>query len=370
VKSDWRRWLTEAFTRGARTRSGPGPLVLRQLALAAIVLGIALLAGCRGDGSQYREFPQTTLEPTTDYGWKIQSLFELILWWSVPVFVLVEGGLLYLVWRFRARPGQPRPRQIHGSTKLEVAWTIAPALILVVIAVPTVQTIFDIGGPPPTDSLEVEVIGHQWWWEFRYPSLGIVTANEPHLPVGQNVGFDLRSDDVIHSFWFPRLGGKRDVVPNHVNRMWFMPETPDVYLGQCAEFCGTSHANMRMRAIADSPADWGSWVAAQQAPAMTTPEAARGVELFNTRGCIGCHNIVGVNAQTFQINAESGKIGPNLTHVGSRTTIAAGLFENNPTEMANWLRDPPAMKPGSLMPKLGLSEDDISALVAYLESLK
>jgi cytochrome c oxidase subunit 2 len=217
----------------------------------------------------------------------------------------------------------------------------------------------------------VDVIGHQWWWEFHYPEIGVVVANEPHLPVGRNVAFDLHSDDVIHSFWFPRLGGKRDVVPNHVNHMWYMPAEAGEYLGQCAEYCGTSHANMRMKAIADDPADWDRWVKAQQAPAAAvTPATAKGAELFNNRGCTGCHNIVGVNAEAGKTNSETSKIGPNLTHFGSRTTLAAGLYPNDRARLADWLRDPPAMKPGSLMPKLGLGEDDITALVDYLESLK
>jgi cytochrome c oxidase subunit 2 len=333
--------------------------------LAAIAVGLTLLTGCVG--SHYREFPQTTLEPVTEYGWQIQSLFELILWLAAFVFVTVEGWLVYTVWRFRARPGQARPKQVHGNTRVEIAWTIAPAVVLAFIAIPTVQTIFVIGGDAPHDSMKVEVVAHQWWWEFRYPELNVVTANELHLPVNRDVDFDLKSADVVHAFWFARLGGKRDVVPTHTNKIWYKtpaePGPPEGYLGQCAEFCGASHANMRMLAFVDSQADFDIWAKNQTAPAASpTPAAARGAETFQRSACIGCHTIAGTPA--------AGKVGPDLTHIGSRTTIAAGLLKNAPNEMARWLRDPPEVKPGSLMPKLGMSENDIADLVVYLESLK
>jgi cytochrome c oxidase subunit 2 len=343
-----------------------GPLLLRQAGGTALVLGTALLSGCVG--SHYRDYPQTTLEPITEYGWGIQRLFELILWMAAVVFVAVEGWLIYTVWRYRWRPGQPRPKQIHGNTRFEIAWTIAPAIVLAIIAVPTVQTIFHIGGPPPPASFTIQVIGHQWWWEFRYPELGIVTANEVHMPVGKTVNFEMTSADVIHAFWFPRLGGKRDVVPTHTSHIWLdtprEPSGPEGYPGQCAEFCGASHANMRMRAFVDSEVDFEAWVSNQQKPAgpPLSAAAARGAQLFQQRGCAGCHTVAGTEAR--------GEIGPNLTHIGSRVTIAAGVLDNKPDDMARWLSDPPAVKPGSLMPKLGLSDPDIEALIAYLDSLR
>ena len=344
-------------------RSGPGapPRAIWWPAVAALGLGLVLLAGC-----SVPYLPQNSLEPETEYGWKIQHLFELILWLAAFVFVVVEGALLYTIWRYRARPGQGRPRQIHGNTRLEIAWTIAPAVVLAVIAVPTIQTIFAIGGPPPTDSLQVEVIGHQWWWEFRYPQLNVVTANEVHMPAGKNVSFDLKSADVIHSFWFPRLGGKRDVVPTHTYHLWLdAPQQPAEYFGQCAEFCGASHANMRMRAFVDSQANFDAWVKNQLAPATPpAPQVANGSEIFQRSACIGCHTISGTNAR--------GEVGPNLTHVGSRKSIAAGVLENTPQEMTRWIEDPEAIKPGAKMPafKGAMSDDDIAAVVAYLQSLK
>jgi cytochrome c oxidase subunit 2 len=363
VGCEWQAPLTAGRGSDPRERRSACSLVLRQAGLVALVLGTAVLSGCVG--SHYEQYPQTTLEPITEYGWKIQRLFELILWPAAFVFVVVEGALLYTIWRFRARPGREPHRQLHGNTTFEIAWSIAPAIVLAIIAVPTVTTIFEIGGEPAPDSLKVEVIGHQWWWEFRYPDLNVVTANEVHMPAGRGINFELKSADVVHAFWLPRLGGKRDVLPTHTYYLWLdAPSEPGMYLGQCAEYCGISHANMRVRGFVDSQADFDSWVRNQQTPAATpvSAEAARGAEVFQRSACIGCHNIAGTNAR--------GQIGPDLTHIGSRTSIAAGLYENNRTEMARWIRDPPAMKPGSLMPKLGMSEDDIAAIVAYLESLK
>lgn len=327
------------------------------------LLGVAVLAsGCWGPHA--REFPQTTLEPTTEYGWKIQRLFELILVPAAFVFVVVEGMLVYTLIRFRAKPGAPRPRQIHGNTTFEIAWTIAPAVVLAIIAVPTVQTIFAIAAPAPAGSLRVEVVGKQWWWEFRYPEYNFVTANELHIPVGRTVEFDISSTDVIHSFWFPRLGGKRDAVPTRHNHMFFMAEQPDSYLGQCAEFCGESHANMRMRAFSDAPADFEAWVKRQQSPAAAPAPgpAATGAEIFQRSACVGCHAIQGTNAK--------GQTAPDLTHIGSRTTLASGIIDNTPEEMARWIRNPGAVKPGALMPAGLVSDQDLPAVVAYLQGLK
>jgi cytochrome c oxidase subunit 2 len=307
--------------------------------------------------------PQTTITPVTDFGREINSLYLLVTVLAAFVFITVEGALLYAVFRFRARPGDGQPRQIHGNTRLEIAWTLAPALILVVIAVPTIRTIFATQTEPPPNALRVRVIGHQWWWEFQYPDLGIVTANELHLPTGRPVALSLESADVIHSFWVPKLGGKRDAIPNRVNHLWFTIDEPGVYLGQCAEYCGTQHANMRMRVIVQTPAEFEQWVQAQKTvPQPTTAEAQQGAQLFARSACVGCHTVAGTPAQ--------GKQGPDLTHVGSRTTLAAGIIPNTPENLARWLKDPQAIKPGNKMPTLGLSDADIRLLVAYLTSLK
>jgi cytochrome c oxidase subunit 2 len=324
------------------------------------LLAVAVSA-CAGD-----RYAQSTLHPKSDFAWLIQDLFVGTFWWAVLVFVVVEGLLLYAVIRYRARPGAPAPKHIHGHTALEIGWTIAPALILVFIAVPTVQAIFRTQGEAPEGALRVEVVGHQWWWEFRYPELGIVTANELHLPVGKPVALEMTTVDVLHSFWIPALGGKRDVINNRVNRLSFTPDSLGEYLGQCAEYCGASHANMRMRAVVESEADFQAWVAREAggpAPLDSGSLAWQGRQIFSRQACIGCHTMKGVPVAV-------GKIGPDLSHVGSRRTIAAGLFPNTTENLRRWVAHAPDMKPGSLMPPMLLSDAELDALVAYLQSAK
>jgi cytochrome c oxidase subunit 2 len=330
------------------------------LPLVALVLLVLLcLAGCRPD-----EFPQTTLTPHSNYADAIQSLLEKLVFWVVVIFVVVQSLLIYTVVRFRSRPGAPDPKPVHGNTALEVGWTVAPAIILALIAVPTVLTIYQTQGRVPAGALEVTAVGHQWWWEFKYPGLGITTADEMHVPNGRPVNVTIESADVVHSFWFPAIGGKRDAIPEHHNHMWFTPDRVGTFPGQCAELCGISHANMRMKLMVEEPAAFDAWVARQQAPPAapeSTSVAWRGKQVFTQSACIACHTINGVSA---------GVIGPNLTHVGGRTTIAGALFENNAENLGRWIEDPPGRKPGSLMPKLNLPPDQVAALVAYLQSLK
>jgi len=245
---------------------------------------------------------------------------------------------------------------------MEIGWTIAPALILLVIAIPTWQVIFEMS-EVPEDSLEVHVIGHQWWWDIRYPELGITTANEIRLPVDRPVHVILSTEDVIHSFWVPQLIGKQDMMPGRINSVWFTPTDPGTYYGQCVEFCGTSHANMRFRVVVHSANEFESWVTTQTtAPEKVSGNALVGAEVFATGACVACHTIDGTPG--------IGVTGPNLTHVGGRLTLAAGVLDNTPDEMARWLRSPETIKPGSKMPNLGLTEAEISALVSYLQSLK
>lgn len=334
------------------------PPLRRHFTSLVALLGLGLLAACGGP------YPQSTLAPVSDFGRDIDKLFTGIFWWAVGVFVVVEGLLLFSVLRFRHREGAPMPVQHHGNTALEITWTLAPALILVFIAVPTVRTIFKTAGEAPAGALRVEVIGHQWWWEYRYPDLEIVTANELHLPVGRPVAVDITSADVIHSWWTPRLGGKRDAIPNHHTRISFTPDSVGIYPGQCVEYCGASHANMRLRTFVESDSIFQAWVAAQKTtptvPAKGSPEEA-GRQALQRYGCIGCHAIAGFS---------TGTIGPNLTHVGGRATIAGGTMMNTEQHLHDWIADPPAMKPGSMMPNMHASPPDIMALVAYLQSLK
>ncbi len=317
-----------------------------------------LLSACAG------EFPQSSLHPTADFSRDIDVLYRTIFWWAVGVFVVVESALLFVILRYRERPDSPEPRHIHGSTVLEVAWTLAPAVVLVFIAVPTIRTIFKTEAPLPADALEVEVIGHQWWWEFRYPELGLTTANEMHVPQGRKIALTMTSDDVIHSFWAPKLGGKRDVIPGRTTRIAFAADSVGEVYGQCAEFCGDSHANMRFRVIVDDPSGFDTWVQNELSPPAAvdslSAQAQAGAQLYMTKGCLACHAITGRSA---------GVLGPNLTHLATRGTIAAGILPNDADGLARWLRNPPLEKPGSLMPQIPLTEDEIASLVAYLQTL-
>lgn len=325
--------------------------------LSCVALAVS---GCAGP------FPQSTLHPRSDFAWAIDRLFTGIFWWALVVFVIVESILLFVLIRFRHREGRPVPKPTHGHTVMEIAWTLAPAVILVFVAVPTVRTIFATAGDAPPGALKVEVLGHQWWWEFRYPDLGLVTANEMHVPVATPVQLSITSADVIHAFWAPALGGKRDAIPGQVTRIAFRADSVGDYSGQCAEFCGASHANMRLRVLVDSDSAFRAWAAGQAAgPAAVPPGslAERGRQLFGRSACLACHTVAGVS---------QGILGPSLTHVGSRTTIASGLFPNDSFHLARWIADAPSLKPGSLMTRMAppLTDADVAALVAYLQSLQ
>ena len=308
--------------------------------------------------------PATTLAPKSDFGRVSYDIFLSIFWWDAGIFLVVSAVLVGIIFRFRERDPQTLPPQVRGNARLELAWTVAPVVVLTLIAFPTVRAVFRTQATPPRAALGVRVTGHQWWWEFEYPELGIRTATELHLPVGRPVRLELRSPDVIHSFWIPQLGGKRDTPPGKVNRIVLTPTTPGRYYGQCAEFCGASHANMRMLAVVEAPAEFDAWVARQRAPVATPADgspAAAGLRAFTTGACVGCHTITGVSA---------GVVGPDLTHVGSRTTIAGGMLPNTPGTLTAWLADPPGVKPGSIMPDLHLSVADVRALTEYLATLK
>jgi cytochrome c oxidase subunit 2 len=473
---------------------------LRRLASYALFAAFAIAAlSCN------EAHPNSTLVPHSDFGREIDFLWNRLLLLGTIVFVLVEGALIFVVFKYRRRENQGTPPQTHGSTPLEITWTLIPAVILVFIAVPTVKTIFITQAAAAPGSLNIDVTGHPWWWDFKYPEYGVTTAHEIYLPVGRTVNFRLRSADVIHSFWTPELGGKRDVVTNRTNYLWYTPDTSvanSVWNGFCAEYCGTSHANMRFRVFTVTPAQFESWVAGQKMPArfgavapaapttgapspapqgtgVTTPGGAntptqpaqaaaqgiaqrssgtgavggtqpaiarslnpaanpgassglvgvasasaattagalppgyifprdkipafavpqsptpaglkftpgltgnahRGQQVFSSSLCVGCHSIAGNPAAM-------GTTGPNLTHVGSRSTIAAGRYPNTAAYLALWIKNARLMKPGVIMPTLGLDEYDpqlktkvtsaaggltdqqIADIVAYLSVLK
>ncbi len=438
---------------------------VRQLAPAMAMAGLLLALGACGG-----EYPNSTFNHHTELNTLTDSLWDTLLLWGTIVFVIVEVLLLYIVWKFRKREGGPPPVMTHGNTTMELTWTILPIVILVIIAVPTVKTIFKTQAPAPAGALEIEVIGHQWWWEYRYPQYGFQTANEFYLPAGRTVHFTLHTFDVLHSFWVPQMGGKRDLISNKTNHIWYTPNanTADsAWNGFCTEYCGASHANMRIRAFTVSPEHFDQWVAGQKAPAFTTAapptaapaakapaskgmasaappggatvasaglladqsnaqatppaaapapapvagwvfprenlpahvipqtplpknltfddavlangDAARGEAVFKGKGACGsCHILMVTDKLTLA--------GPNLTHVGSRHTIASGLYPNDPQHLARWIKNAVKMKPGALMQVIGAGEIDpktkqptkfgaltdaeIADVVAYLRALK
>lgn len=426
----------------------------RNAGAAALTVALALLmAACGGN------HPDSIFHSRTDFNRDVDQLFKLLIYAGSAVFIFVEVILVLTLIKFRKRPGQPEPQHVHGNTTLEIAWTVIPLLILIVIAIPSVRVIFKTQAKARADALQVEVIGHQWWWEFRYPQYTtrnatgrldtLITANELYLPLGKTVNFTLKSKDVIHSFWVPALAGKRDVIPNHTNYMWYTPDstTMDAWNGACVEYCGTSHANMRFKAFTVSQADFESWAAHQlqpgegapvpvapsavgttpaagATPAVTqvavTPPAApvaqagfvafphdkipahavpqtplpkdlafddntlasgnatNGAKLVSSGMCIACHTIRGVPTMM-------GVVGPNLTHIGSRSTFGAGLYPMDARHLARWIKHSAKLKPGSLMNSFGIGEFDpvtkstvkigytdpqIADIVAYLTSLK
>jgi cytochrome c oxidase subunit II len=305
----------------------------------------------------------STLVARSDMARDVLGLYALITWACVGIGLIVFGVLAYVLVRFRSRPDSALPPQTHGRPWLEIAWTIGPALILLVIAIPTVQVIFrtQTQAKPP-DALEVVVRGYQWWWELSYPGLGIVTANELVVPAGRPIYFALEGPDVLHSFWVPKFGGKRDVVPGRRNAITVIPDEPGEFWGQCAEFCGVSHANMGLRVIVASPTDFEQWAARQRSAAVEPAgDAVAGKAIFAGSACVGCHTVRGVSA---------GVLGPDLTHFGSRRTLAAGAYPNTPDRLAAWVRDAPRMKPGVKMPAFAYTDEQAKALAAYLTSLK
>lgn len=436
-------------------------------AVALTVAVAALMAACGGD------HPDSIFHQRTDFNRDVDFLFKILIYAGTAVFIFVEAILVWTLIKFRARPGQAEPEHVHGNTTLEIAWTVIPLIILAIIGFPTVKIILKTQGQARSDALQVEVIGHQWWWEFRYPQFTttgangkvdtLVTANELYLPLGKTVNFALKTKDVIHSFWIPALAGKRDLISNHTNYLWFTPDsaTEGAWNGACVEYCGASHANMRFKTFTVTQADFDSWAAHQLTPAVgsaapaapaaavptagaaappqtqaqtSTPAAnqpgagvpaspapqtpvtqagfigfardkmpaytipqtplppglnfddnllananpANGPNLLLKGTCVGCHVVRG---NPMMVST----LGPSLTHIGSRTTIGAGLFPNDPRHLARWIKNAPLMKPGIAMPTIGagqydpvrkmlsiikLTDQEIADLVAYLNTLK
>ncbi len=278
--------------------------------------------------------------------------------------------MLYVVIRYRQRPGddEHEPAQIYGSNQIELAWTVIPVLIIVVLFLSTVRVIFVIQhSRQPKQALSVMVIGHRYWWEFRYPAYGVVTANELHVPVTSDpkhplpTYLKLATADVDHSFWVPRLNGKQDLIAGQVNDMWIEPEATGIYLGQCAQYCGDEHARMLIRVYGQSPSDFEKWIKNQQQDAVHDSAAAEGRSVFEENACINCHAVKGTVA--------NGRFGPDLTHLMSRDTIAAGALKNTQENLEKWIKDPDAYKPGCLMPAMKLSDPEIAKIASYLATL-
>ncbi len=330
-----------------------------------------ILAGCSFDG------PQSTLRPAGPIAQEQMDLFMWTYYLSWPVMILVFGVLAFVIIRFRRRKGEDRmPTQTHGSAVMEVAWTILPVIIVILVAVPTVRSIFRTQSfvEASGSDVVVNVTGYQWWWKFEYPDLGFTTANELHVPVGARVVVHLDSADVLHAFWIPRLAGKVDAIPNQDNQLWFTADEPGIYNGQCAELCLGAHAYMRFRVIAHEPADYEAWVASFQQPqvvlASEDPLVAQGRQLVASKGCIGCHTI-GNYAEGLQVGLPGF---PNLTNFGLRNTVGAGLLPATAENVAAWIADPQAIKPGNYMPTLWAADDpkrdeETAAIAAYLLSL-
>ena len=387
--------------------------------LAPLVLVVLAVASCGGTSEQY---PQSTLHPKSDFTRMLDGVFMTTVWWALLVFVLVEGALVWAILRYRGKPGDAEPAQVHGNTTLEIVWTAIPALILAMIAVPTVRAIFQTYEVPKGDALEVEVIGHQWWWEFRYPQYGVVTANELHVPAGRMVTLKMSTVDVLHAFMLPQLAGKRDLFQQRVNTLWFRADSSGYYSGQCAEFCGIQHGAMRFHVAATTPAEFDAFIAGLRrprtpggAPAAPAPAAAatdttasmggqaggqggrgadgqigagaqapagqmqeqtpigpvpsdstspagQGAKLFVQRGCPACH--------VLDATSKAKMVGPNLANVGSRRYIGAGVALNNDENLARWIQNPHDMKVGVTMPNMGLTSEQARAVAAFLRTLK
>jgi len=304
--------------------------------------------------------------PASNEATQIAALFNFILVLAAIIFVLVEGLLFFAVLRHRNRPPESA-MQFHGNTKLEMAWTAAPAVILAVLLGFTFQTMAQVKAVASDNVMHVKAIGHQWWWEFRYPDLNIITANVLVVPVNTIVEVAVESIDVEHGFWVPELFGKVDAVPGYTNRVRFTPtEVRDYFGGQCTQFCGIQHAQMRMAITVTTARDFQAWASNQQQPSAKpealTGDAKAGQELFASQACVGCHTINGT--------AAAGATGPNLTHLASRGFIAGGVLANTPENLHAWIKDPQSVKVGTIMPNLGLSDEQVNVLVAYLTTLK
>jgi cytochrome c oxidase subunit 2 len=280
------------------------------------------------------------------------------------IFVIVTGAIVYAIFRFRWREGEPDPKQFAGSERVEIIWTAIPFLIVVFLFVLTLRGM-NRADPPPAPSPDLVVTGHQFWWQADYPASGAVTANEIHIPAGKPLSVRLDSTDVLHEFWVPQLTRKMTTVPGQANHIWLQADKPGVYIGTCSEFCGIQHAWMRILVVAEEPSKFEQWqqTQLQLSRAPTNDAAAKGLALFRTSTCINCHAIGGVPGA-------NARVAPDLTHVASRRQLGAGIVENTPPNMRSWLKNPQHIKPGALMPDFNFTDQQLDQLGAYLETLR
>lgn len=308
----------------------------------------------------------TFMSPDSEDSASIRQLFVYFLWAAGVVMAIVIGLVLYYSIKYKARPGQGEPEQRHTHKGLEISILAVVTLVMGLFLYLTIDTMLSVQATPaPGQQPDLVITGHQWWWEGSYPKSGAVTANEIHIPTGRRLLLELRSADVIHDWWVPELGRKMDAIPGKPNQFWMQARRPGNYLGTCSEFCGAQHAWMRIQVIAQSPEDFAAWQKAQlQAPAAIENNdlVKNGEALFNQKTCANCHNIAGTEAE--------GNIGPNLSHLGSRKTLLTGILDNTPENLAKWLDNPQAVKPGAHMPDFRFNEHELKSLVAYLHSLK
>ena len=314
--------------------------------------------------------PTNIFAPVSTPADSIFGLSLFVLGVTAAIFAVVFSLLVYSVVKFRKRNDDDgrEPPQLYGSNQIELAWTVIPVLIVVALFVATARVIASIQQAVPSqNAIEVIAIGHQFWWEYRYPGLNVVTANELHVPLSDPdhptpTLIKLLSADTDHSFWVPRLAGKTDLIPNHPNSTWIDPHETGLYLGQCAQYCGTQHAKMLLRVYVQSRDEFDRWIQEQGQPAVLNDAVSQGRRIFETTACINCHTVAGTVA--------NGRFGPDLTHLMSRDTLAAGAVANTPENLRLWIGNPEAIKPGSLMPSMGLNEQDLEAVTAYLETLR
>jgi cytochrome c oxidase subunit 2 len=302
----------------------------------------------------------SALDPRSPQAAAIFGLFVETLIVCCAIFLVVVALVAFCVVRFRGRAGREASRT-EGNRRLEIGWTLGPAAILIWLLVATARAMA-VADPPADRPPDLTVVAHQWWWEARYAS-GTITANEIHLPVGRPLVVRIESRDVVHDFWVPALGRKIDAIPGRPVSIWLQANVPSLYLGTCAEYCGLEHAWMRIRVIAEAPVAFAAWQSHDGQPAAvpTDARAARGARVFGARTCVGCHAIRG---------RDDTRVGPDLTHLVTRATLAAGVVENTPGEPARWLKDPQRIKPGCHMPNLHLADGEVADLVAYLETLR